>query len=401
MVDHGIGAVSYGKPFQSGPITTDTTFTLTVSGSDGPTVQKSLTIQPVVTTGRFQSLDTLALAGGYLQATSLQDGRVLVTGGSTDTGGGANPEAQLIDRAAQTIQTTGSMLSPRCWHTATLLANGQVLVAGGSSTEWSTTGYRSAELFDPSTGTFRATGDLTTARWGPNLRAVGLTTGEVLLVGGNAESTAPSAEIYDPVVGTFHAVGAPSFRHEGFSLTLLGNGQVLLVGAEDAWASLPTPAELFDPVVRAFTSSVRPLSFHSWHTATMLQDGSVLVAGGGQYLNNTEAVPSTAAEYFDPIARTFRPTGSMIATRKYHGATLLSDGRVLIAGGSSFVGPMELAEVYTPATGAFALTGSLAVPRRNPVLVALPQGQALVLGGTAFTPLGIYLGPSFLIEGYQ
>jgi hypothetical protein len=293
------------------------------------------------------------------------------------------------------------MITPRCGHVATLLANGQVLVAGGSSLEGSATGYRSAERFDPSTGTFRATGDLTTARWGPNLRAVRLATGEVLLVGGNAESTAPSAEVYDPVAGTFQAVGAPRFRHEGFSLTLLGDGQVLLVGAEDAGASLPTPAELFDPLLRTFTPTARPLAFHAWHTATLLPGGSVLVAGGGQYMNNTEAVPSTAAECYDPIARAFRSTGNMIATRKNHGATLLSDGRVLIAGGSSFVGPMELVEAYSPVTGTFDLTGSLAAPRRSPVLVALPQGEALVLGGsTPHTLLGTYQVPSFLIESY-
>lgn len=401
-VDQGIGVVDYGKPFQSGPITTDTTFTLTVSGSDGPTVQRSLTIHPVVTTGQFQSLDAWTLGGGYLQATLLQDGRVLVTGGSPVDGGGALTAAQLIDPASQSIQTTGSLLSPRCGHAATLLANGQVLVAGGSSLEWSSTGYRSAELFDPSTGTFHATGDMTTARWGPNLRAVRLATGEVLVVGGNAGGAAPSAEIYDPAAGTFQAVGAPTFRHEGFSLTALGDGQVLLLGAEDAGASLPTPAERFDPVLRTFTPTARPITFHAWHTATLLPDGSVLVAGGGQYLNNTEAVPSTAAECFDPITRTFRATGSMIATRRNHGATLLSDGRVLIVGGTSFVGPMELAEVYTPAAGTFALTGSLVVARRNPVLVAWPQGQPLVLGGDSpDNPLGTHEVSASLIESYQ
>lgn len=400
-VDQGIGVVDHGKPFQSGPITTDMTFTLTVSGPDGPTVQKSLTIQPVITKGEFQSLATSTLGGGYLEATPLQDGRVLVTGGNTGSGGGATREAQLIDRASQTIQAMDSLIYPRCRHTATLLANGQVLVAGGSSAEWDATGYRSAELFDPSTGTFRATGEMTKARCGPNFRAARLATGEVLLVGGSAEGAPPSAEIYDPVTGTFHAVGPTQFHHEGLSLTLLGDGQVLLVGAEDAWASLPTPAELFDPALQTFTPTARPLTFHARHTATLLPDGSVLVAGGGQYLNNTEVVPSTAAERFDPVTRTFRSTGRMLATRKNHGAALLSDGRVLIVGGASFVGPMELAEVYTPATGTFALTGSLALPRRNPVLATLPQGQALVLGGYApYHLLGTYEVPSTLIESY-
>lgn len=91
----------------------------------------------------------------------------------------------------------------------------------------------------------------------------------------------------------------------------------------------------------------------------------------------------------------------MIATRRNHGATLLSDGRVLVVGGASFVGPMELAEVYTPAAGTFALTGSLAMARRNPVLVALPQGQALVLGGfSPYHPLGTYEVPASSIESY-
>jgi hypothetical protein len=202
------------------------------------------------------------------------------------------------------------------------LQNGQVLVAGGETA--------SAELYNPSTGAFAATGSMTVSRSGHT--ATLLPDGRVLIAGGvldfGAGGTVPiplgpgdaSAELYDPASGTFTATGSMSEGRAGHTATLLVDGTVLVSGTDNT-------AELFSPGTETFSVvGERHPGFEA--TATLRNDGTVLVAGG------QTRVSRATAELFAPESGGFVATGSLITPRGGHTATLLVDGTVLITGGT-------------------------------------------------------------------
>jgi hypothetical protein len=284
------------------------------------------------------------------------------------------------------ITPAAPMLEPRSGHTATLLSDGKVLIAGGMRRNQDF--YRSAELYDPATGKFQRTGEMSVGRVGHI--AVLLRSGKVLIAGGwIGHGTTDTAEMYDPATGRFTTISKMATRRARPSATLLANGEVLLAGGDDrdgpdgAIAS----AEIFHPDTLRFqpTSSLhRP---RSGHTATLLHDGRVLIAGGrsGGLIAGTEL--------YDPKSATFSETGNLIVPRYKHTAGLLPDGRVLIAGGSDerdWRGAMNSAEVYDPRTGKFAATSPLNDSRFKlpDEAVQLASGQVLVSGGS--TQVEIY-----------
>src|SRR5437868_6258816 len=130
--------------------------------------------------------------------------------------------AALSDPATGTCSPTGSMTPPRGYQTATLLPNGQVLVAGGEN---SSGALSSAELFNPATDTFSPTGSMNVTRAGQN--ATLLQDGQVLVAGGSCCGT--SAELYNPTSGSFSLTGSMNFPRSGPLAALLPNGQVLEV----------------------------------------------------------------------------------------------------------------------------------------------------------------------------
>lgn len=271
------------------------------------------------------------------------------------------------------------MLSARAGHSATLLADGKVLVAGGMRGNQDF--YRSAELFDPATGKFQVTGEMSLARVGH--AAVLLPSGKVLVVGGwiGYEAT-DSAELYDPATGRFATIAKMTARRGRPSATLLINNDVLIAGgAEGVSATGIKSAEVFHAATMTFE---RVGSMHYGRfaqTATLLADGRVLIAGG-----RGESV-TAATELYDPKTRQFTPTGNLCAARYKHTAGFLPDGRVLIAGGSDdrdANGRMSSAEIYDPHTGKFTPTSPLNNGRYklpNPS-VQLASGQLLVAGGS-------------------
>ncbi len=277
---------------------------------------------------------------------------------------------------------TGSMAAERSEATATTLPSGLVLVAGGQDRH--STALRSAELYDPAEGTFRPTGSMTSARSGQT--ATLLADGRVLIAGGTATGFAPvaQAEIYDPKVGTFSTAGAMVTPRLFHTATLLKNGRVLIAGGrtgDDQHVSQLSSAELFDPVTAKFSVAGSMSVAREEATATRLPDGKVLVAGGA---NQTGIEAS--AELFDVATGRFEATESMATARSGHTATLLQDGRVLIAGGEGLEGSRSLilssCELYDPGAGTFGPTGSLAVGRSYHSALALTDGRVLVLGGS-------------------
>jgi N-acetylneuraminic acid mutarotase len=277
------------------------------------------------------------------------------------------------------FERTGSLGNSRYGHTATLLPNGKVLVVGGNGSQGDTA---IAELYDPASGTWTPTGSLTTSR--SEHTATLLPNGKVLVVGGghfglfNAQTT----ELYDPVSGTWTTIATynPGIRH---TATLLPNGKVLVAGgfylSGQSSSSIPWAA-LYDPATETWTMTGSLATRRDAHTATLLPNGKVLVAGGGIHGKFTPGALSTA-ELYDPATGTWSATGSLAAPRDAHQAVLLPDGRVLVAGGVRASTRLSSAELYDPASEIWTTTGSLATARTNHTMTLLPEGNVLVAGG--------------------
>jgi hypothetical protein len=234
-------------------------------------------------------------------------------------------------------------------------------------------------------GIFLARGSMSVARDRPT--ATLLADGRVLVAGGlvsNGVVSSPtaSAEIYDPDTGKFSPTGSMTAARWPHTATLLADGRVLMVGGADmadGYGNLKS-AEIYDPATGKFTATGSMAAGRSGHTATLLEDGRVLVAGGAN------SIGLNSAEIYDPASGTFTETGSMTVARQEHAAALLSDGRVLLVGGTSYgkVGPfgaLASAELYDPATGRFTATGSMARGWASPVAARLADGRVLVLAG--------------------
>jgi hypothetical protein len=247
---------------------------------------------------------------------------------------------------AGSLTAATPMLQPRSGHTATLLPDGNVLIEGGMRRNQDF--CKSAELYDPATGKFQPTGEMRLGRVGHV--AVLLQSGKVLVAGGwVGHDTTDEAELYDPSTGKFTAISKMTTRRARPSATLLANGNVLIAGGEDhdARDAAIASAEIFDVDTLRFRPTGALHRVRSGQTATLLPDGRVLMAGGGN------SVLLAGAELYDPKTGTFSETGSLITPRYKHTAGLLPGGRVLIAGGSDqrdWNGNLSSAEVYDPRT---------------------------------------------------
>jgi hypothetical protein len=221
---------------------------------------------------------------------------------------------------AGTFSPTGNMSTARNVAFATLLANGKVLVAGGFNPPSGTSTVASAELYDPDTGLFSPTGSMSTARRAHT--AALLPNGTVLVAGGrNPPDFLASAELYDPGTGLFSSTGSMSTARNFFTATVLPNGKVLVAGGCNSVCV--ASAELYDPDTGLFSPTGSMSTAREAHAATLLPNGTVLVTGGD---NGTTAF--AGAELYDPDTGLFSPTGSMSAARTSHTATLLPTSSV-------------------------------------------------------------------------
>jgi galactose oxidase-like protein len=205
--------------------------------------------------------------------------------------------------------------------------------------------------------------------------AVLLPGGEVLVAGGIDKNSAilSSAELFDPASGTFAATGPMGAPRTGHTATLLPNDMVLIAGGFYS-GSPRASAELYDLTTGIFTPTGSMAAARGHHVAVLLASGKVLVAGGEQL---------ASAEVYDPASGTFSPAGSMGFAREFPAAILLPTRKVLIAGGENLNdGYLSSAELYEPATGLFSPAAPMARKRSMFASALLPGGTVLVAGGT-------------------
>jgi deoxycytidylate deaminase len=280
------------------------------------------------------------------------------------------------------VSAITNMTAKRAAHTATLLANGKVLIAGGFVINGG--GLSSAELFDPATKTFAAAENMTVAR--VSHTAMLLPNGKVLIAGGYNGDYLNGAEIYDPATNRFASAGRMKTARSGHIATLLNDGKVLLAGGVGTGQTFLADAEIYDPQTNAFTATEAMTTARESHTATLLKDGRVLITGGhkGRRANITIY---TSAEIYNPKSRTFKATGNLTVKRHKHDAVRLADGRVLIVGGSDERdgdGAYQNAEVYNPTNGSFTTVKNnmnTARYKLQGTAILLQNGKVLIAGG--------------------
>ena len=388
------------------------------------TIAAGQTNQQFIATGVYtdQSSSVLGVSGGswlptgslatpryYHTATRLQDGSVLVVGGYDPSANLVFASAERYNPATHMWTSAGSMTHTRLGHSATLLPNGKVIVVGGrqapASNQTNTT-----EIYDPTTNNWSA---------GPALllgvreahSAIMLNTGKLLVAAGLQSypdcTYRTDAELYDPVGNSWSVTGSLHLARSSASTTLLSNGKVLLAGGPQN--SCPTPnvgmtqAEVYDPAAGTWTVTGN-LSVPRYANAiALLPNSKVLLAGG---ISTPGIVAS--ADLYDPATGTFTPTASMGTPRQTsvgvgdNGAMpVLRDGQMLFAGGHNGTSIVASAELFDPNSNSWITTGSMNVPRLHHTETLLQDGTVLAVGGTATgpAPLGsaeIYTPPSLI-----
>jgi hypothetical protein len=325
-------------------------------------------------------------------ATLLLDGRVLVAGGGN--GNDALASAEMYDPATGTWTATGSMTQPRSGQTAVRLPDGRVLVVGYDvATTRTSPPLASAELYDPATGTWAATGRPAAAHI--TGATVLLRTGRVLLVGGGA-SRQLSAELYDPTTATWAATGSMHVWTRYWpQATLLSDGRVLVLGGADdpsAGGHGLASAELYDPTAGTWSDTWTMTGGEA--TATLLPDGRVFTTKGGWDPRSSASVIS--AELYNSRSG-WTAAGNGSAQQTAQTATLLLDGRVLVFGSNivknAVLGPA--ASLFDPATESWAAAGKPATQRNSFTATLLADGRVLVVGGWS-EPLPSATAPSGL-----
>ena len=279
-------------------------------------------------------------------ATLLGNGKVMVAGGHI--GNLELNDTKLYDPTNGTWSSGPDMPDHRTNHTATLLQNGKVLIAGGFSESHIS---NTATVYDPIANAWSSAGNLSIAR--ERHTATLLQNGKVLVAGGfpNASGVLANAELYNPITNSWSSAGPLTSPRVFATATLLPNGRVLLAGGYDSLNDLAT-AELYDPVGNFWFRTEEMSATHASHTATLLINGKVLIAGRF----NREG---SSAELYDPASNVWTDAATMRGPRAFHTATLLGNGKVLAAGGYSDFGTLNpTAELYDPAA-----SGSTGGPR--------------------------------------
>jgi WD40 repeat protein len=349
------------------------------SPSATPTPTPTPVESPTPRIGSFTTAAAMSTSRIGATATMLPDGDVLIAGGRSE--GLILASAEMFDPRSGTFAATGSMTQPRAGHTATVLPNGNILIVGGSTDN-------SAEIYSPATGKFSKTGS-TIDNFAGRI-AVSLGDGRVLVAGGSGGGlTASYAELYSSTAGRFtRAKFLVEARANAWAVPLL-DGRILIMGGDQGvsgrYANILSSAEFYSPSTGRFTAAPTMKSARTHFAAVRLQDGRVFVAGGLSLTDPFGILDKS--EIYDPRTATWTETGSMMVGRSDFTATLLDDGRVLVLGGGD-----RSAELFDPATGTFRAAANMSIARERQTATLLKDTRVLVAGGSDFS-LAEYYNP--------
>lgn len=336
---------------------------------------------PAAAADEFVATGSLQDGGRSIHAAvHLADGRVLVVGGYGLSNGGGRDSAEVYDPSNGSWSLAGTTSVGRSYPTASLLPDGRVLVAGGSNFG---SAYASTEIWNPATSSFTAGPSMSTARFAHV--AVTLADGRVIAIGGNPNTDGPvptaSAEIYDPVTNAWSATGSLVARRQVHAAVRLLNGKVLVVGGDEGAANSyvgTTTCQLYDPATETFTLAASMANPRSNLALALLSDGRVLAVGGNR---NATGSPIHAAEVYDPVTNAWSSAGTTGSGGSAPTLTLLADGRALATGGVDGTTPTASADLFDPVTSTFSPAGTMGVARYFHSATRLADDSVLLAGG--------------------
>jgi N-acetylneuraminic acid mutarotase len=316
-------------------------------------------------------------------------------------------EAELLTAGSDHWLKTEPMQFERSFHTATILPDGRLLVAGGSGREALTEeelrdrpfrgrqDLSSVEVYDINTGKWSEVAEMRTRRQSGG--AALLDDGTVLVVGGSSGVAVEArAEYYVPNEDAWVKIAPMSQARKFHTVTLMVDGRVLVAGGQTREAALGS-AEIYDPSDGTWTTVADLTRPRTGHTASLLRDGRVMVVGGSDLGATNVFGPETSAEIYDPVANTWTVIYGDLRPRLGHAAVTLPDGRVVVVGGEDLVGlPILAVEVYQPATDTWKIVGSLPDGRSLLAATLLPDGSVLIVGGG--TASGFVTFPDYVLR---
>lgn len=318
-------------------------------------------------------------------ATLLTDGTVVVAGGELNNVALASSE--VYSQSTGTWSTVGSLNVARVNASAVLLANGTALVMGGCVGNCQSSTTATAEIYNATSHTWSLTGNMLTKRayFGADM----LPGGKILAVGGcttfninGCANVTVKTEIYDPATGKWSATGSMTVARGALTATMLTNGKVLAAGGQNAAGDALASSELYNPATGKWTLTGKMNVARDEHTAVLLANGNVLALGG----ENINGISTAKTELYNPATGKWTLTGNLNTGRLEHTATLLMNSNVLISGGKKVTLLTETvlasAELYNPATGVWTRTGSLHNARTGHTATLLHSGTVIDASGS-------------------
>jgi hypothetical protein len=329
-------------------------------------------------TNAFSSTGSLTSSDYRAQSVLLTSGKVLIVCGGLNG-------ALLYDPSTELFSPTGGnmVITERGSCAIAILQNGKVLIVGGSDSN--SNASSGAEIYDPTTDTFMATGSMSISRSGPT--ATLLSNGKVLIAGGWSESSPygiSSAELYDPASGSFSTTGNMTAGGYFGTATLLSSGKVLIVGLYGDESRLGLPAELYDSASGTFSETaappVYPLAYDI--SASQLPNGLVFISGGMVMTGSFFADAPHETEFYDPATNTFYAGPRMNQKRYFMTMTLLQNSNVLLEGDEYYSGfTRPPSDIYIPAStnpipAVMSANSQINTARRTPAKISASQISA-------------------------
>jgi N-acetylneuraminic acid mutarotase len=335
--------------------------------------------------------NSMSFARGTHTATLLTDGRLLIAGGDDGSGRleAITDTVELYDPSTGRWEPAEIMGRQRTQHAALPLNDGRILLVGGAGVLQAKIDEQrmdqplvETDVFDPASGSWSYAGEISTPR--DHLAASLLTDGSVLIVGGNDgsgtdTSVLASAEVFDPATGQWSTAGSMSQPRQGHSVVSLKNGAALVAGG-DVGEDPFQSVEIYDPSSGTWSKADDMSDARERFAAIVLQDGKVLVVGGGGTSGHL-----ASAELYDSGSSTWSSTAEMSTPRLKPTAVTLQDGRILIVGGLGSGQFLSTAEVYDPDAGTWSDAGSMETGRGFHAATVIDDGRVVVTGGFGFS----------------